>query len=43
LYSNGITVCYKSVDASHVTYKDANYYLKLMKKVVEEVGPERVL
>jgi len=43
IYSNDITVYHKSVDASHVTCKDADYYLKLIKKVVEEVGVEKVV
>jgi len=43
IYSNGITVYHKPVDASHVTYKDADYYLKLMKKVVKEVDLEKVV
>ncbi|KAJ8434363.1 LOW QUALITY PROTEIN: hypothetical protein Cgig2_031609 [Carnegiea gigantea] len=43
IYSNDITVYHKSIDASYVTCKDADYYLKLMKKVVEEVGIEKVV
>ena len=43
IYSNGFTVFHKSVNASDVQRKDADYLFKLMKKVVEEVGPEKVV
>ncbi|XP_050238062.1 uncharacterized protein LOC126687544 [Mercurialis annua] len=33
----------KSVDASLVTSKDAEYYFGLMKSVVQEIGPEKVV
>ncbi|KAJ8421444.1 hypothetical protein Cgig2_012090 [Carnegiea gigantea] len=40
IYSNGFTVFHKSVNASDVQRKDADYLFKLMKKVVEEVDQQ---
>ena len=43
VYSNRGTIFHKSVDASLVPSKDANYYFGLMKSVVQEIGPEKVV
>ncbi|XP_074314312.1 uncharacterized protein LOC141649523 [Silene latifolia] len=43
VYSVRGTIFHKSVDASHVLRKDANYYFKLMKDVVKEIDPHRVI
>ena len=43
IYSNHGTIFHKSVDASLVPSKDANYYFSLMKSVVQEIGPEKVV
>jgi len=42
-YSNSITVYNKSINASHIARKDDEYCFKLMKKVVDEVGLEKVV
>ena len=42
IYSNGFTIFHKSVIASDIQRKDADYLFKLMKKVVQEVGPEKI-
>ncbi|XP_074314254.1 uncharacterized protein LOC141649462 [Silene latifolia] len=43
VYSVRGTIFHKSVDASNVLREDENYYFKLMKDVVEEIGPQRVI
>lgn len=43
VYSPRGTIFHKSVDATDVYKKDADYYFRLMKKVVEEIGEERVV
>ncbi|KAJ9166911.1 hypothetical protein P3X46_021600 [Hevea brasiliensis] len=43
VYSNNDTVFHKSIDASNVEHKDAEYYFKIMKEVVEEIDPEKVI
>ncbi|KAG8635684.1 hypothetical protein MANES_16G054458v8 [Manihot esculenta] len=43
VYSNRGTVFHKSVDASNVEHKDGEYYFKIMKEVVEEIGPQKVV
>ncbi|XP_057984575.1 uncharacterized protein LOC110667923 [Hevea brasiliensis] len=43
VYSSHGTVFHKSVNASNVERKDGDYYFKLMKDVVEEIGPEKVV
>ena len=43
VYSNRGTMFYKSVDATNVRSRTREYYFSLMKKVIEEVGPSRVV
>ena len=43
VYSNRDTMFYKSIDASNVEHKDGEYYFKIMKEVVEEIGPQKVV
>jgi len=43
IYSNGLTVFHKSVNSSDVQHKDDEYLFKLIKKVVEEIGAEKVV
>ncbi|KAJ9175625.1 hypothetical protein P3X46_014165 [Hevea brasiliensis] len=43
MYSNHGTVFHKSIDASNVECKDGEYYFRIMKEVVEEIGVEKVM
>ena len=43
VYPNGFTVFHKSINELDVQRKDAYYLFKLMKRVVEEVGAEKVV
>ncbi|KAL2901127.1 UDP-N-acetylmuramoylalanine--D-glutamate ligase [Bienertia sinuspersici] len=43
VYSSRGTVFHKPVDDTNVYKNDVNYYFRLMKKVVEGVGEERVV
>ncbi|XP_043813655.1 uncharacterized protein LOC122723833 isoform X2 [Manihot esculenta] len=43
VYSNRGTMFYKSINASDVEHKDGEYYFKIMKEVVEEIGPQKVV
>ena len=43
IYPNGFTVFHRSINALDVQCKDAHYLFKLMKRVVEEVGAEKVV
>ncbi|KAL2899065.1 Chaperone protein Skp [Bienertia sinuspersici] len=41
VYSNRGTLFHKSVDATNIPSRNANCYLTLMRKVVDEVGSSR--
>ncbi|XP_021603892.1 uncharacterized protein LOC110608919 [Manihot esculenta] len=43
LYSPRGTVFHKSIDASKVERKDGEYYFKIMKEVVEEIAPSKIV
>ncbi|KAK9689613.1 hypothetical protein RND81_09G071200 [Saponaria officinalis] len=43
IYSVRGTIFHKSIDASDVLRKDTDYYYKLMKEVVDEIGAHRVV
>ena len=43
VYSPRGTVFHKSIDASNVERKDGEYYFKIMKEVVEEIGPSKIV
>lgn len=43
VYSMRRTIFHELVDASEVQFGDVNYYLRLMKKVIEEAGPDQVI
>ncbi|KAG8661099.1 hypothetical protein MANES_02G210140v8 [Manihot esculenta] len=42
VYSNRGTMLHKSIDASNVEHKDGEYYFKIMKEVVEEIGLKKL-
>ena len=43
IYSNREKIFHKSVDASLISSKNVNYYFSLMKSVVQEIGPKKVV